>query len=92
MIRWQCHPVLRQRATDALARGGATDPGFGHHATVQRAMLAAITTVLTSAGFEVVDNPDDMAPVTLKVVSAPDRGTALTWEFPQGASSGAAEA
>jgi hypothetical protein len=92
VVRWQCHPVLRQRAMDAFARGTAQDPALAHHAAVQRAMLAAITTVLASAGFEVVDNPDDMDPVTLKVVSAPDPGTAMTWELPQAGSSGATEA
>ncbi len=92
VIRWRCHPVLRQRAMDAFACGAAQDPAFVHHAAVQQAMLAAITTVLASAGFEVVDNPDDMDPMTLRVVSSPDRGTALTWEPSQRASSGGAEA
>ena len=92
VIRWQCHPVLRQCAMDAFARAAARDPAFVHHAVVQQAMLAAITTVLASVGFEVVENPDDMDPMTLKVVSAPDRGTPLTWELPQAGSSGTAEA
>jgi len=92
VIRWQCHPVLRQRAMNAFARGAVQDPAFVHHALVQQAMLAAITTVLAPAGFEVVENPDDMVPLTLKVLSGPDRGAALTWEFPQDGSSGSTEA
>lgn len=77
---------------EAFTRGAVQDPGFVHHAAVQQAMLAAITMVLASAEFEVVENPDDMDPLTLKVVSAPDRSTALTWEFPQDGSPSAAEA
>jgi hypothetical protein len=92
VIRWQCHPVLRRRAMDAFAHGASGDTVFAHHAAVRQAMLAAITTVLASAGFEVVDNPDDMDPLTLRVVSAPDRDRALTWELPPAGSSGAAEA
>ena len=81
VIRWRCHPVLRERALSAFPRL-VEDPVFLHQAAVEQAMLVAITAVLCSAGFTVIDNPDDMDPMSLKVESAPQPGTPLTWQVP----------
>lgn len=55
-------------------------------------MLAAITAVLSSAGFTVIDNPDDMDPAPLKVESTPQPGTPLAWQVPLPVPSGGAQA
>ena len=80
VIGWECHPVLRDRAQQVFIQKRYDDPGFLHHGAAQQAMLTAMTKILTSAGFTVVDNPDDMNPLTLSVQAAPTPNAPLTWE------------
>ncbi|MEV6963787.1 hypothetical protein AB0M47_01645 [Hamadaea sp. NPDC051192] len=80
LIAWQTHPLLRDRAVEAVSTNRLDDAALWHNGAVQEAMLAAITTILTSAGFTIFENPDDMNPLTLKVESAPAWDTPLTWE------------
>ena len=38
------------------------DPAIQHGGSVKQAMNAAVTQILTAAGFTVAENPNDMAP------------------------------
>lgn len=91
IVEWICHPLLLARLVQAPLTNPGSDPVVGHHGRVKEAMNAAITAILTSAGFAVVANPDDMDPLTLKIAQAPESQTPTTWEQPQPAPSGISE-
>ncbi|MFI5534163.1 hypothetical protein ACIA8O_37065 [Kitasatospora sp. NPDC051853] len=81
-VGWETSPRLADCARHAAMRGQTQEPAFTHSIAVLDAMLAAITAILTSAGFTVRESLNDYAPFTLDVVDAPPTGP--SWERREG--------
>jgi hypothetical protein len=58
-------------AAAAVRDGRLDDPVIRRSGEVARVMGDAVATILRSAGFDIEDAPDDMRPLSLRVVSAP---------------------
>jgi hypothetical protein len=71
ILSWMCHPHLTRRAIAAALEQRFDDPVRRQAGTVKDVMNAAVTQILISAGFSVVENPNDMCPGSLNVVAAP---------------------
>ena len=79
-VEWNCRQAIRDRMIDALQQRKYDAPAIWRNGAIVTAMNTAITEILTSAGFTVVENPNDMAPMTLKVMATPTPGAALSFE------------
>jgi hypothetical protein len=67
-VEWQAHYVLRTAAMFAvLERRHAGHPAIEHHAATSQAMRDAIAEILTTAGYTVLKDHNDLAPFQVKV-------------------------
>jgi len=80
IVEWQCSDRLTARAVAAVADLRFEAPAIRHSGAVKQAMNAAVAQFLTAAGFTVIDNPNDLNPLSLKVQAAPEAGVPLAWE------------
>lgn len=80
ILHWECSDRLTGRMVDAVAGRRFDDPAIWHAGSVKRAMNAAVTQILTAAGFTVVENPNDMDPLSLNVRAAPGPDVPLAWD------------
>lgn len=80
ILRWECSDRLTGRMIDAVAGRRFDDPAIQHAGSVKQAMNAAVTQILTAAGFTVVENPNDMDPLSLNVRAAPGPDVPLAWD------------
>jgi hypothetical protein len=80
-VGWFASPRLRECAVRAVRLKLLDDPVLRHSGQVGVAMKQAMTAVLTSAGFTVLDADDEYRPLQLRVVSPPARDTPPLWSI-----------
>lgn len=78
IVEWRCHQRLAGPAMQAVMERRIDAPVLRHAGLAVQVMNEAITRILTSAGFTVIENPDDMDPMSLKVLQAPRLDTSPT--------------
>lgn len=76
-VSWSSSPRLENCVLHAARYTLLDDPVLAHQQVVLEAMLAAITAILTSAGFTVRDSRNDYAPFTVDVPAGP--GGSPSW-------------
>ncbi|MET9177361.1 hypothetical protein ABZX88_03925 [Kitasatospora aureofaciens] len=79
LVSWHTSPRLRSRATADLRRYAAPTPAVVLGDQVHRAMSAAVTAILSAAGFTVRASGNDYAPFDVLVVEGPDSRTPPVW-------------
>jgi hypothetical protein len=67
-VEWQAHYILRTAAmTAVIKRQSAGHPAVEHHVTASQVMRDAIAEILTTAGYTVLKDYNDLAPDQMKV-------------------------
>ncbi|GAA4902456.1 hypothetical protein [Stackebrandtia albiflava] len=71
LLEWQPDHALRRRAIDRLRDGDLDHPDIRLGGVAREALVTAIATVLTDAGFDVRPSDDDLRPFTLRIDAGP---------------------
>lgn len=78
---WSASPRLQECTSRALRLRLLDDPLLRHSSQVKAAMMQAMVTILTSAGFTVEDADDEYRTHQLRVVKGPAPGMPPTWSL-----------
>jgi len=70
-IEWRTSPPLHDVFRRAALAARVDAPEFRHHQQLIAAMLDAMTTILTSAGFRVRESTNEYDPLSLEVLEPP---------------------
>jgi hypothetical protein len=80
-VDWSASPRLQECTSRALRLRLLDDPLLRHSSQVAAAMMQAMATILTSAGFTAEDANDEYRPHQLRVVNGPAPGTPPMWSL-----------
>lgn len=78
---WSASPRLQACTSRALRLRLLDDPLLRHSSEIAAAMMQAMATILTSAGFTVQDANDEYRTHQLRVIDAPAQGTPPMWSL-----------
>jgi hypothetical protein len=78
---WSASPRLRECTSRALRLRLLNDPLLRHSSQIAAAMIQAMATILTSAGFTVEGANDEYRPHQLRVVDGPAPGMPPMWSL-----------
>ena len=80
-VHWSASPRLEECTSRALRLRLLHDPLLRHTSEIAAAMMQAMATILTSAGYTVQDTNDEYRPHQLRVVDGPARGVPPIWSL-----------
>ena len=80
-LGWSASPRLGECTSRALRLRLLGDPLLRHSSQIAAAMMQAMATILTSAGFTVEDANDEYRPYQLRVVEGPAPGMPPMWSL-----------
>ena len=76
---WSASPRLRECTSRAFRLRLLDDPLLRHCSEIEAAMMQAMATILTSAGYTVEDANDEYRPHQLRVAAGPAPGVPPPW-------------
>jgi hypothetical protein len=80
-VGWSASPRLRECTIRALRLRLLSDPLLQHSSQIATAMMPAMATILTSAGFTTEDANDEYRRHQLRVMQGPARSMPPLWSF-----------